>query len=595
MRDGPGRRLFLGVNLLIISILLAGCEEAPQQWTDPSASLRYYVDDSGSLSFEAVQSRLPQFQPVPDQPVEFSWSASPHWFHLQLSRDALPQNSEQLALVVDTIFLKHIELYRPGLPVQRGGIRTPMDKRAIRHYKNVFPVSFNTSGEMELFFRVEAGTKLVFPLQVWPQQRFFQKSFIDYLGMGLFVGAALIMAGYNLFLAFALRKSAYAFYSLYSLASIAAIQLDSGLLLHTGLPLNPATSVFFNNLAALSALLFFRSFLPLAHLAPRLDQWMLIQAAFAFLLMFSHWVINGAWFLLYWLSMSNILLCTLVCIAAIVLALKHGFHPARWLALALALPLLVFLTVPLVGFGVLPTSAWSPPVLRGVILLELLLFSLALADLYRELKRQRQREKLAHFEEKDQLMRNVHDTVAGDIHTALLQLPGDTAPALKTRLQQALTSARDLAALIQASRQDTEQTLGQAVNAYLATLRANEKYRAQLHVDAALDRLSLQQRLQLYRIFQEWMNNCLRHGQADSFHIDIRRRRDKLLMRIQSNGLGFNWCSNGTANNNTANTMGSGLNNIRFRSEKIAARVRAMRNRAGGTCFVLRAPLQPGE
>lgn len=570
--------------LLVCLVWLSGCSNpfpaSFYQDTSPS-DITYLFDETDSLSFDEVRGQLARFKTAPNNPPEFPWSAAPYWFHVTLTRDQHPEN---ILLVIDTEMLGLIELYQPGKPVQKAGNLTEPNDKLVSYRKNLFRVSFDGQQSIELYFKVYAHTKVRFPLQIFTEKTFFEAATINYLGLGLFFGAALIMAGYNLFLAFVLRKPAYFFYVLYTISIVPFVSFDARLLWQAGVPMTESVAVAIYSLTLLMLILFIRSFLDVSRFSRRFSHAILVQAGATVAVIFFALLVDIQGFLGIYLVQVNLILTTATWMAATFLALKNGYRPARYMLMAMAPTILMLIGIEPILFLGMQDFSWRLPFFRIAILIELLIFSLGLADMYRELERQQEREKITWFEEKEQLMRGVHDTVASDIHAALLSLPSTIEGGLKTRLERALLSARDLASLIHSSRQ-TEQTLKQSVDQYIVTLRATGKYDVNYQFDDKLNTLPMVVILHLYRIFQEWMGNALRHGQAEHFTIEFIRRNRYIVLRIQTDGIPFRWNSH-----EPSTVIGTGLNNIQYRCDKISARARAIPHKEGGSCFVLRAP-----
>ncbi|MFG1507499.1 7TM diverse intracellular signaling domain-containing protein [Saccharospirillum sp. HFRX-2] len=577
---------FLALSIGVF-IGLVGCSSDDAQ--QKGIRLSYLPDASTSLTITEVQQQLDQFQPAPATGINLPRTLAPYWFRLQIDRTIWSADESGLAFIIESSMLKSVDMYQQGQPIQQAGYRLSINEQPIAHYNYVFTMDFNDAAVAEVFFKVRAGTRMNFQIDVLSQQQFYKRSLLEYLGMGIFLGGALIMVGYNLMLALILFKSPYAYYSLYTLAVSTGVVFDSGLLRHLGVPSTNGTAALFYNLPVLTALLFFRSFLPIKQLTPRFDVVMKVQIAVAVLLIginpflpptsesdIPYSLINQV----------SILLAVVSCVVAVGIGLFHGFRPARWLAVAVGLSAIVFPVPALVVFGVLPEFPYRLLLLRIVVLIELLLFSLGLADLYREQSRARRRDQQQHQEEMGQLMREVHDNIATDIHTAILALPDKTETVSTGLLQRALNNARDLASLLGQSHKGSSFSLHNGIRQYLNILQQHADKKAELVYSTQLQ-LSTPTQLQLYRIFQEWMSNCLRHGSANQFRIELIQRADFILMRIQSNGAKFRWNSR-----RINQAVGSGLINIQHRCNNLKARVRVMAGQNSGCRFVLRMPIK---
>lgn len=566
---------------------LAGC--ASDDRLQEAARLSYLVDSSASLTINDMELQRNRFQTAPTSGINQPWTLSPYWFRLELDKAAWPTDVTEVALVLNSNMLKAVEFYQNGQLVNEAGYRVSILEQSIPHYDYVFLADVSNPGTTEIYFKIQAGTRMNVQLQVLSRQQFHQQSILQYLGLGLFLGAALVMVGYNLILALILFKSPYAYYSLYTLTLTLTLAFDAGLLRHFDFPNTNGTWGLMYNLPAMSALLFFRSFLPIKTIAPRFDVLMKVQIFIALFLMlvgglFPPTAQSGIPYSM--VNQISMVATVVTCVSAIGIALRHGFRPARWLAVAVALSAIALPIPALVVFGVLPEFPYRMATLRIVLIIELLLFSLGLADLYREQSRARRRDQQRHQEEMGQLMREVHDNIATDIHSAMLALPNHTEKSSAGLLQRALNNARDLASLLGQSHLGTSFSLEDGIRQYLNILQQHSDKKAELSYSTRLH-LATPMQLQLYRIFQEWMSNCLRHGDAKNFRIELMQRPNVALLRIQSDGYKFRWDSR-TADNN----VGSGLLSIQHRCSNLKARVRVMAGAKSGCRFVLRVPLK---
>ena len=104
-----------------------------------------------------------------------------------------------------------------------------------------------------------------------------------------------------------------------------------------------------------------------------------------------------------------------------------------------------------------------------------------------------------------------------------------------------------------------------------------------LHVDADVDEaLSEFQRLSLYRIVLNLVNNIARHARATRYEVEIRRDGDDLSLIVEDNGVGFDY-------EQARRSGGHGLTNIEERAKTIGAKFRWGRSRfTSGTRFELR-------
>lgn len=104
-----------------------------------------------------------------------------------------------------------------------------------------------------------------------------------------------------------------------------------------------------------------------------------------------------------------------------------------------------------------------------------------------------------------------------------------------------------------------------------------------LHIDADIDRgLSDFQRLSLFRITLEAVNNIIRHANSTRYEVDCRRNNGTVTVIIEDNGQGFDYQQARAAG-------GHGLPNIEERAKAIGATVKWSHSRfSSGTRFELK-------
>lgn len=109
-----------------------------------------------------------------------------------------------------------------------------------------------------------------------------------------------------------------------------------------------------------------------------------------------------------------------------------------------------------------------------------------------------------------------------------------------------------------------------------------------LHIDPDIDHtLSDFQRLSLYRIILEAINNIVRHAQCSRYEVECRRSNDTVTVIIEDNGKGFVYSQ-------ARHTGGHGLPNIEERAKAIGASVQWSESRfTSGTRFELRLETRP--
>jgi signal transduction histidine kinase len=95
--------------------------------------------------------------------------------------------------------------------------------------------------------------------------------------------------------------------------------------------------------------------------------------------------------------------------------------------------------------------------------------------------------------------------------------------------------------------------------------------------------LPVDQKVTLYRIIQELIKNAMTKGMADLIIVDIRQRNDKILVRVEDNGKGFD---------TDVASKGLGMQNIRNRVFYLNGTMDVESSEAG-SAFFFAFPIQP--
>jgi signal transduction histidine kinase len=201
----------------------------------------------------------------------------------------------------------------------------------------------------------------------------------------------------------------------------------------------------------------------------------------------------------------------------------------------------------------------------------------------------------ARFEERDRLMREMHDGVGGQLVQALaLADRGESAALLRESVQTALD---DLRLLIDASDVHSER-----LNDLLARLRERLTRRlGALGIELVWDftempelpRLSPQRSLQVLRILQELITNVIKHARATTITVSCERIDDPqtcqpahVLIELADDGTGFDV---------DRIAGGRGLNNVRQRSAELGGSLNVVSQPGSGTRARLQLPVLDDE
>ena len=165
-------------------------------------------------------------------------------------------------------------------------------------------------------------------------------------------------------------------------------------------------------------------------------------------------------------------------------------------------------------------------------------------------------------QERSEIGRELHDNINQVLTTTKLYL--ELAMANQELREELLTkSAGNVGNVIneirQLSRSLMDPTIGDlgivdSINDLVENLNLTRKVRIDVCIEDVIEEcLSRKQKLTVFRIIQEALNNVIRHAQASYAVIRIRRDDEQVLLYVEDNGVGFS---------STSVKKGAGLKNI---------------------------------
>jgi signal transduction histidine kinase len=196
--------------------------------------------------------------------------------------------------------------------------------------------------------------------------------------------------------------------------------------------------------------------------------------------------------------------------------------------------------------------------------------------------------------ERSRIARDLHDQTLADLRHLLVmtdQLPGvnhsstsdDSTPspsALRREIEAISSEIRHICEDLSPSALENIgflPALEWALSNAVAQLPSEEKFAYEFNCEANLEdrlRLSHIERIQLYRIVQEALNNVCRHAKAKHVKMEVRAENSTVLViEVRDDGVGFD----GARTNKT----GHGIANIRSRANLIGAKAEWKNSRPG--------------
>jgi two-component system, sensor histidine kinase LadS len=364
------------------------------------------IDDVSSPSFSS------QFQPNDDGIPSYGYTSSVYWMRFEI--DNRFQADEY---ILEFPYAPHdsITLYEPngtnGYKASNGGDLLPFANRDLNHRHVTFELSLPEKESRSFYVKIQSQGSLQLPIILWTGEAFSEKSLIEYLLFGLYYGATLVMAVYNVFLYSSLRLRSYLWY-VFLIMAVSMTQLTlNGFAYQFLWPdfpwWNNRSIVFSIAISNLAGAIFVNKFLEVRQYT---RVWSRILSVLA---VFNIGVI-GVLMVSYPLALNLVTLSTIffipVVLTTTILCWKRGNKAARFLFLAWFIFLLTGLISSLSDAGMLPLNTFTRNASLMGSLVEMILFSLALADQVKIIQLEKEKAERMALETKEMALEHLKRT-----------------------------------------------------------------------------------------------------------------------------------------------------------------------------------------
>jgi signal transduction histidine kinase len=155
----------------------------------------------------------------------------------------------------------------------------------------------------------------------------------------------------------------------------------------------------------------------------------------------------------------------------------------------------------------------------------------------------------AQENERRALARELHDEVGQSLSAILMETEGaecagqpaevlDHLTSIKTLAERTVNQVRDLALLLRPSMLD-DLGLTPALNWHARETSKRTGRNVVVCADDAIDSLPDEHRTCIYRVVQEAVNNAVRHANARTVEVAVRREGQRINVTVQDDGAGF--------------------------------------------------------
>jgi signal transduction histidine kinase len=155
----------------------------------------------------------------------------------------------------------------------------------------------------------------------------------------------------------------------------------------------------------------------------------------------------------------------------------------------------------------------------------------------------------AQENERRALARELHDEVGQSLSAILMETGGaecadhpaavrEHLDSIKRLAEKTISQVRDLALLLRPSMLD-DLGLAPALNWHARETSKRTGLNVSVSADDAIDSLPDEHRTCIYRLVQEAVNNAVRHANARTVEVSVRKERQQVNVTVQDDGAGF--------------------------------------------------------
>jgi class 3 adenylate cyclase len=373
------------------------------------AGRKYTIDDVTGPELSG------KFEPSRAATLNFGFSEGAYWLRLPIRNNL--KHEKTLLLEAAFPLIDSVDLYIPngtgGYDIRRGGELVGGNRGQPRHRNPVFAITLPPERQQTYYLRFQYNGSVPLPLILWEPDAFLKHTTRQYLLFGLYYGCLLAIILYNTVIFLTVRIRSYLYYVIFATFYLIWQLVYNGLANQFLWPQAPwftnRIMPFLICVTGMSGLQFARSFLgtkenvPVAH-----TLFSLLMAGFAAIMVLS---VNPRF-------SGSIPLAALACILFAFGALftcgycwKKGVRPARYFSIAWCGLLVGTVLLGLKSFGVLPSNFITEYGQQFGSVLEMALFSLALADRLRSLRQEKEEARAEILRTQQQANRQLEEKV----------------------------------------------------------------------------------------------------------------------------------------------------------------------------------------
>ncbi|MDF2454262.1 MAG: chromosome partitioning protein ParA [Cytophagaceae bacterium] len=352
-------------------------------------------DAEGQWTFDVVRTKT--FRPLEAKEIssngEFLFSKNKACVWIRFTIQGTSKNNHWLLEFLD-FNIKDIKLYLPdekGIYTEfQSGYAYPFSSREIIHKNLDFSITLSEEPQV-IYARIEPGSSTVLSAEIKSYEGFIQYSLTEYMLLGLFYGIMLVMIIYNLILYFTVKENYYAYYVFYALCVALASMCHDGIGFQYVWPTHPnwnkSIQLFAHFGLVLWTLLYSKWFLNTKNNSPKIDLVIRVMIVLTMVLLAGILIFKPAQ-LGYLIVAATVPF--LIVYGVAIKIYRNGFKPARFFLMAFSFFFIGFVIRILTYFGIIDNSIVAVYSYNIGVVLEMILFSVAIGDKIKTIKEERE-------------------------------------------------------------------------------------------------------------------------------------------------------------------------------------------------------------
>jgi two-component system, sensor histidine kinase LadS len=354
---------------------------------------------------------------------------SAYWLKIYFKNESAAHNK----YIIESFdpHINYLELYlqnnQGDFILHKAGNYEPYNNREYHHKNFVYDIDLpgDTSLTKVIYIRMVADRSLFLYTRIASNEFFLHYALNEYYLLGMYYGMILIMALYNFLMFLSVREKSYIFYVLYVLTGGMMSLLEDGTGFQYLWPEHPDLNRWIYIFTPFLFLVFFtfygKTFLEIKRQAPKLNKIIDISLILYFSYLVIDVYISGkpAVFAIFMIPF-------MIMYFAAIMVFRKGYRPARYFILGYSFVIISFILYLLRTKGLLgPGDAFSVYAFNYGLIFEIVIFSLALSDRVRIIRKEReeaQKKMIDQLQENEKLKDKVNKELESKVQERTREL-----------------------------------------------------------------------------------------------------------------------------------------------------------------------------